>query len=804
MDSTTFCNDRSGASCHRRGNTAKRTNLKRKNPSTAPRRRETTDVIFLRNEKFLVAGLLVAALVWIDVSFRRSPSSRYASRRENYSSDLVRPAGSRYDQNVFHFHNRHHGHLRPFHDDLNHHEKQIPFHLGGINEFANIPPMADAIVVGSGLAGLTAALTILDRGGTVIVFEKEPILGGNSNKASSGINACCLAEDQKWNDTLALFRDDTVLSAGRIADMDLIDTLVGNSANAVKWLHQRLGIDLSVLAQLGGHRRKRTHRPKKGFVGAEIMAAMETGIRAYEPTGRATIYLNTQVQQLITDDDRILGVVTESLHGEYGKLRSDHVILATGGFASDRSHGSFLEKFRPDLVNMPATAGAFSTGDGIAMAEILGAATTDMEKIQLHPTGFVDPANRASPNKVLAAEMLRGVGGILLDGTGRRFCNELGTRDYVSNQMMKYKTKGGLPKLRHDEQSKFYLLLSEAAARDAQRHVNAYVSQGLLTKLHGIDELSKHLSIPRRILSTTLLNYRNSASYGRDEFGKSVFENVPTADFDSEAFVVGEVTPVLHYCMGGLTIDTEGNVLRSDGTWIEGLYAAGEVTGGVHGNNRLGGNSLLECAVFGGIIGRNVPIDEIQGTPSAERISKEVEEPADIISMEEVAKHASPGDCWVALYGTVYDLSTFAEQHPGGARTILSLAGTDGTKIFDNIHSPHMLDILKDRIVGILERTAEPLDDPSDDLHLRNIYTQELKQHSSKDNMWVILHGTVYDLTDFSKGHPGGAFLIQKLAGKDGTDQFQVFHAPEKLDMIRRYAVGSFTEEDGVLEAGLA
>merc|ERR1712232_1056300 len=103
-------------------------------------------------------------------------------------------------------------------------------------------------------------------------------------------------------------------------------------------------------------------------------------------------------------------------------------------------------------------------------------------------------------------------------------------------------------------------------------------------------------------------SYQNAASKGYDEFGKTSFRGVPDTDLETETFYVGIVTPVLHYCMGGIKIDNEGNVIKEDGSIIKGLHAAGEVTGGVHGNNRLGGNSLLECTVFGTIVGEKIPV----------------------------------------------------------------------------------------------------------------------------------------------------------------------------------------------------
>lgn len=280
----------------------------------------------------------------------------------------------------------------------------------------------DAIVVGSGLAGLTAALNILDRDGTVILIEKEHTIGGNSAKASSGINACCPHGDL-YGDSIASFTSDTVNSAGESAQLSLIETLTGKSAKAIEWLQNRVHVDLSVLAQLGGHSHKRTHRPSDGMVGAELIYGLQKEIKRYEKTGKINILLDTQVTKLLFDGERVVGVDTRSLAGtnDVTKLSAAHVILATGGFASDRSPGSYLDKYRPELMKMPATAGDFSTGDGISLALELDAGIVDMDKIQLHPTGWVDDSDPHNPTKILAAELMRGVGGILLNDYGKRY-----------------------------------------------------------------------------------------------------------------------------------------------------------------------------------------------------------------------------------------------------------------------------------------------------------------------------------------------------------------------------------------------
>ena len=658
-------------------------------------------------------------------------------------------------------------------------------------------PVTDAIVVGSGLAGMTAALTILDRGGTVMVIEKEGILGGNSNKASSGMNACCLKEEIRHsNDTLAMFFEDTVRSAGDVANTDLIDTLISNSVNALQWIKDRVGVDLSDLVQLGGHSRKRTHRPSNGFVGAEIMNAMENAIRSY--SRKARILTDTSVSQILHNpkDGQVVGIATQSRYGEYRTFRSDHVILATGGFASDRSHGSFLQKYRPDLLRMAATAGAFSTGDGITLAESLGAATRDMEKVQIHPTGFVDPTDPRNPNKVLAAELLRGVGGMLIDSSGKRFCNELGTRAYVTDKMLEHDPVYGRTR-KWDSKERiptFHLVLSLEAAENAKSHITMYVRKGLMTVVEGVNSLAETIDVPVDILTASLQEYQRSSMTGTDEFGKTYFPCVPMVDLTQELFYVGLVTPAMHYCMGGLMIDTFGNVLRNGGQPIPGLHAAGEVTGGVHGNNRLGGNSLLECAVYGLIVGQDIPIRKIDSKDDNDDhtdLSRGETEKMDSkilngISYEELSKHNTTKDCWVALHGKVYDLTQFASHHPGGSQSILSLAGKDGTSLFSLVHSVNILNRV-DHLVGFLE-TWE-VEDKQQNAYV-TIMPEELRLHAKSQDCWVVLFGTVYDLTEFGKYHPGGSYIIQKLAGKDGTKNYQAFHPQEKLKTIQATAVG--------------
>jgi len=560
----------------------------------------------------------------------------------------------------------------------------------------------DAIVIGTGLAGLSATLNILDRGGRVVLIEKEHRLGGNSNKASSGINACC-PQNSTYGDYLESFKEDTIRSAGKSSKPHLIETLVENSEAAVQWLKDRVGVDLSVLAQLGGHGHKRTHRPNQGMVGAEIIYNIQRAVKTYENSGMVKIMVDTRVTQLKrSDSGAVVGVegvkMTKDGKNETISLTSPNVVLATGGFASDRSSGSYLDRYRPELMRMPATAGEFSTGDGITLGTSAGAGIVDMDKVQVHPTGWVDPKDPSNPGKILAGELMRGVGGILMNHEGERFCNELGTRAYVVDKMFGHDPQYAKTKTWNvdTEIPTFSLVLSASAAEEAQKHVDHYLNKGLLTRIEGLDALANWMKLPVATVKASLLEYQRDAKKGKDAWGKVTFNGVPQKDLSSEVFYAGKITPVLHYCMGGLTIDKDGNVLNENNEIIPGLHAAGEVSGGVHGDNRLGGNSLLECTVFGTIVGKKIPIrprNSIQSN-NLQQGGGAADKPAELrnISTDELQQHNTGDDCWVSIHGFVYDLTDFVDEHPAGPESITELAGKDGTEEFQAVHGENILE----------------------------------------------------------------------------------------------------------------
>merc|ERR1712063_223060 len=262
-----------------------------------------------------------------------------------------------------------------------------------------------------------------------------------------------------------------------------------------------------------------------------------------------------------------------------------------GGYGADFSNDSLLQKYRPDLAHLPTTNGDHCSGDGIKMALAVGGSTKDMERVQVHPTGLVNPDEPDAKVKFLAAEALRGCGALLLDANGKRFCNELGRRDYVSGEM--FKGKGP-----------FRLVLNGAASKEIEWHCKHYVGRGLMKPFKHGRELAKDMGVSVETLKETFAKYNAVAEKGSDEFGKKFFHNHPFSVDDY--FNVAMVTPVIHYCMGGIHVSPKSEVLTDAGVPVPGLFCTGEVMGGTHGINRLGGSSLLDCVVFGRVSGRNV------------------------------------------------------------------------------------------------------------------------------------------------------------------------------------------------------
>ncbi|KAM0485193.1 hypothetical protein ACHAPX_001176 [Trichoderma viride] len=590
------------------------------------------------------------------------------------------------------------------------------------------------IVVGGGLSGLSAAHTIYLAGGNVVVLDKQGFFGGNSTKATSGINGALTRTqvDHNIRDSVKQFYDDTLKSAREQARPDLIKVLTYKSAAAVEWLQDVFNLDLTLVSRLGGHSQPRTHRGHDAkFPGMAITYALMQRIEelAEAEPHRVEIIKKARVTSLNKDGNNVTGVTYE-LNGETASLDGP-VILATGGYAADFGEGSLLKKHRPEIFGLATTNGTHATGDGQKMIMAIGGNGIDMDKVQVHPTGLVDPKDPGNKWKFLAAEALRGEGGLLLNADGDRFCDELGHRDYVSGMMWKEKDKNKFP---------IRLILNSKASNVLDFHTRHYSGRGLMKKITG-QQLAKEIGCTPEHLQKTFQTY-NAIADGKqkDPWGKKFFHNLPV-DINDD-FHVALMEPVLHFTMGGVEINDQAQVLNQEQKPFDGLFACGELAGGVHGANRLGGSSLLGCVVYGRVAGDSASNylfqHALQGTagaaqrlgqislhldpsapgkltvewanggvassapaqvadkpaaaaPKAASKPKAFSIPETEYTMEEVAKHNTREDLWVVVKGVVLDLTNWVEEHPGGVNAILNFMGRDATEEFAMLHDDEVI-----------------------------------------------------------------------------------------------------------------
>lgn len=438
---------------------------------------------------------------------------------------------------------------------------------------------ADIVVIGAGGAGMTAAIQAVQDGATdVIVLEKMPITGGNTTRSTGGLNACA-TEYQKAEgieDSVELFVEDTMKGGKELNDKELVTVMAENSAAAVDWVNE-IGGDLSVVGMFGGASVKRIHRPTDtSAVGPMLVKTLNAKMAELN----IPVLLETTATQILVDDKgAVSGVVAADKDGNEMTIDCTAVILASGGFGAN---AQMVEEYKPDLAGFGTTNHAGATGDGIAMAKELGVAFVDMDQVQTHPT--VNPETQT-----MYTEGVRGNGAILVNKEGKRFVNELETRDVVSAAILE-QTDG-----------ECYMVFDQAV-RDSLAAIESYIKAGIVTEAETPEELGEAVGIDGAALAETLSIYAGYQESGSDaDFGRESME-LPLTE---PKYYAALCAPAIHHTMGGVKINTNCEVLKEDGTAVPGLFAAGEITGGVHGANRLGGNAVTDIVVFGRIAGTN-------------------------------------------------------------------------------------------------------------------------------------------------------------------------------------------------------
>ena len=482
----------------------------------------------------------------------------------------------------------------------------------------------DIVIVGAGGAGMTAAIAAANEGKNVVIVESQAMVGGNSVRATGGMNAAKTpAQDEnefaesagvektletaasEWagNETITALADtvagqwaeyqanpvgyfdsvelmelDTLIGGHGTNDPALVEALCSNSADAIAWLSEQ-GIELTSVSSFGGASVKRIHRPvdsegKTISVGSYMIPLLQAKC---EELGVEFI-MNTTANEILTDaNGAAVGIAATDKNGAAVTVNAKAVILATGGFGANLD---MVVEYKPDLAGFMTTNAPSAQGQGIDMAVAIGAGTVDMDQIQIHPTV---EANTAA----LITEGLRGDGAILVNAEGNRFTDEVGTRDVVSAAEIA-------------QTGSYSWLVIDQAMADASSVIQGYINNGYTVTGETYEELAEAMGVDAAAFAATMDKWNAAVAAGVDEeFGRTSFAN----PLDTAPYYAIKVTAGIHHTMGGLTINPQTQVLAGDGTVIDGLYAAGEVTGGVHGGNRLGGNAVADFVVFGRIAG---------------------------------------------------------------------------------------------------------------------------------------------------------------------------------------------------------
>ncbi|WP_288980809.1 flavocytochrome c [uncultured Parvimonas sp.] len=453
-----------------------------------------------------------------------------------------------------------------------------------MNEKFEVKEMnTDVVVVGSGGAGLISAIKSKQAGANVVIIEKLPLIGGNTLISGAEYSAPnnWLQEKENIKDSVDLFKKDVEKAGG---DKELIDVLANNALDGAKWLRDDVKVEWTdELMFFGGHSVKRSLIPK-GQSGKELInklhaKAEELGIE---------ILTETNAFELLTKDNVVTGVKAKIKTGEL-IINAKSVVLTTGGFGANKKMLYDNDKEVDDKILSTNSPG--STGDGIKMAQAIGADVVDMNQIQLYPVCDVETG------KLLYTGDTRLAGGaIIVNKEGKRFVEELGTRREISMGIKAQTDSIAYQIWDEDSMQKSKILPTH------EIEYKNLIEGKKLCKVNSIEEMAEFFGIDKENLKETIKQFNEDS-----EKGKDTLFNLRRLGFKvkKEPFYCLKAVPAVHHTMGGLKINKNAEVINKNGEVIKGLYSAGETTGGIHGKNRLGSVSIADITVFGIIAGTN-------------------------------------------------------------------------------------------------------------------------------------------------------------------------------------------------------
>lgn len=449
----------------------------------------------------------------------------------------------------------------------------------------------DVVVIGAGGAGLSAAIEAKNNGAkNVVLIEKMPFAGGNTLLSYAEL-ACAgnwLQKEKGIEDSNELFAKEMWEGGGKLARKEMVDTVVNNALDAALWLRDTIGVKYQdYLVHEGGHSVPRAVEPidlGPGMIEPLLAMANKLGVQ---------ILYNTKAEEFVVNDTgRVVGVKVSN-SGKTSTLTANKgIVLSTGGFGANiEMRQKYNKRWKTLDESVQTTNSPAIVGDGIIMAEKIGAQLEGMEHIQLYP--FNNPVTGVFYG--IEAPSWSGEGIIYVNSDGNRFVNELAMRDVRAEGIL---AQEGPVYAIYNQEVADRMKLEEKFADEYEQCLKDKV----FYKANTLEEVAKYFNINSENLVKTMDNYNKYMTEGVDpEFGRTT-SMVPMNG--GPWFILKGVVSV-HHTMGGVMIDTDAHVINTDGKIIEGLYAAGEVTGSVHGNNRVGTCAITDITVFGRIAGKN-------------------------------------------------------------------------------------------------------------------------------------------------------------------------------------------------------
>lgn len=448
----------------------------------------------------------------------------------------------------------------------------------------------DVVIVGSGFAGMAAAAEALTHGAKVIVFEKMPVAGGNSAIAGGGYAAWTDKENRReklnlGEDSEERHYKDTLKGGDYYNLPELVSVLVKNAPDAMNWMLDQGGLTLNPgLGRVGGHTAYRDHMA----TGARYLQALTTIAKKH---GFTKVQTRNEVIKLWKDDKgRIVGVEVKNGSKTKNVKANKGVVLAAGGFAGDVDYRT---KHVPSLgAGYNTTNHKGVSAKTLQMAQEAGADTLQLSFIQLFPTGEAKTGRIDRP--ALFPIQFPGYGALYVNNKGKRFVSELERRDVVAQA-----------ELNTGDKNTWCIFNAQVFNKLTDKNeIDKFVKTGRVLEGSSISELAAKMGVPAQSLEETIKQHNDFLKNSKDtDFGKPI--SAAMSPMTEGPFYAVSQWPSVHHTEGGVRINPEAQVIDIHGKVIPGLYAAGEFTGGVHGNNRLGGNAIADCIVFGRIAGKN-------------------------------------------------------------------------------------------------------------------------------------------------------------------------------------------------------